>query len=126
MSGPIAIFLFEYSGRAAKPWAEAGIECWCVDIQHSIRKERVEGLVHFVWGDARSWCPPRGRKIIFVGASPPCTDVTVAGARDWRRKGHYLLTDALELFTAAEVTASWSGAPYYIEANCPDQFRRAA
>lgn len=110
-----AIFLCDLTGNMARPWAEAGYDCWCVDIQHSIRRDRQDGRIRYVWGDVRSWCPPAGLDIVFVAAFPPCTDVSGSGARDWRRKGHYRLTDALELFTACEVAANWSGAPYCIE-----------
>jgi len=30
-----AIFLFDYTGIMAKPWLDAGYECWCFDGQHS-------------------------------------------------------------------------------------------
>ena len=110
-----AIFLYSKTANAAMPWAEAGVECWCVDIQHSIRKDRRDGLVNFVWGDARSWRPPRGRKIVFVASYSPCTDVTVADARDFEKKGGIMLRDAIEMFEAGRQCAAWSGAPYYCE-----------
>lgn len=115
MSAPIAIFLCDKTGIAAQPWADAGIECWCVDIQHSIRRDRTEGLIHFVWGDVRSWRPPEGRQIVFVGVMTPCTHVAVSGARDFARKGGYMLRDALEMFEAGRQVAAWSGAPYFAE-----------
>lgn len=112
-----AIFLCDRSGVAARPWAEAGAECWCVDVQHSIRRNRSEavgtGVIHFVWGDVRSWCPPR--QPTFLMAFPPCTDVSVSGARDFKTKGLRKLTDALDLFNACQQAAAWSGAPYAIE-----------
>ncbi|MDN8612742.1 hypothetical protein [Variovorax ginsengisoli] len=112
---PIAIFLCDESGIMAQPWAEAGVECYCVDMSHSIRRERVEGLIHYVWGDCRTWRPPEGRRIVFVAAFPPCTHVTGAGARDFVIKGGMMLRDALETFEACRTVASWSGAPYLIE-----------
>lgn len=112
---PIAVFLFDLTGRAALPWARAGIECYCVDIQHSIRRERIEGLVHFVWGDARTWRPPEGRRVVFVASMSPCTDIAVSGARDFATKGGGFLRDAIELFDAGRHAAAWSGAPYYCE-----------
>lgn len=112
---PIAIFLFDVTGIAARPWADAGIECYCVDIQHSIRRDRKEGLINFVWGDARSWRPPAGCRIVFVASMSPCTDVTGAGARDFAKKGGFMLRDALEMFEAGRQCAAWSGAPYYCE-----------
>lgn len=114
--GEAMISLCDLTGNMALPWAEAGYECWCVDIARKpARKETRVGNIHFVWGDARSWCPPEGLSIAFVAAFPPCTDVAGSGARDWQRKGHYLLSDALELWSACQTAAAWSGAPYMIE-----------
>lgn len=113
------VSLCDQTGNMARPWAAAGYECWCVDIEHSIRRDRDErvgcGVIHFVWGDVRSWCPPAGLGIAFVAAFPPCTHLSGSGARDWKKKGHFLLTDALELWGACQMAASWSGAPYMIE-----------
>ena len=114
---PAVISLCDKTGIMVKPWAETGCECWCIDIQHSIRKPRVEGLIHYVWGDVRTWCPPQdlARRLVVVFAFPPCTHVTVADARDFRTKGTAMLRDSLELFAACEHAAKWSGLPYMIE-----------
>lgn len=111
----IAIFLCDYTGNAARPWAEAGYQCYCVDIQHSIRRDRVEGNIHYVWGDCRSWRPPEGKRIVFVGAFPFCTNDAVSGARDFVKKGGMMLRDSLECFESCRMAAAWSGAPYYVE-----------
>jgi hypothetical protein len=116
-AAPVAIFLCDKTGIAAEPWAAAGVECYCVDIQHSIRKDRREGNINFVWGDVRSWMPPphvRGR-IVFGAGFPPCFDVTLADARDFQKKGIHRLTDALEIFVACERAFAWAGAPYFLE-----------
>lgn len=110
-----AIFLCDLTGNMARPWADAGYECWCVDIGHSIRRERVEGRIHFVWGDVRTWAPPAGLDIAFVAAFPPCTHVAGSGARDFATKGGQMLRDALETFEACRTAAAWSGAPYMVE-----------
>jgi hypothetical protein len=110
-----AIFLCDLTGNMARPWAEAGYECWCVDVEHSIRRERVEGRIHFVWGDVRTWTPPAGTDVAFVAAFPPCTHVAGSGARDFATKGGQMLRDALETFEACRTAAAWSGAPYMIE-----------
>jgi hypothetical protein len=112
---PIAVFLCDKTGNMARPWAEAGIKCYCVDVQHSIRKTRIEGNLHFVWGDVRSWFPPEGETVIFLAAFPPCTHVAVSGARDFETKGPHMLRDALELFDACRQSGAWSGAPYVLE-----------
>lgn len=107
--------LCDISGIMAEPWAEAGLDCYCVDIQHSIRKDRVvevgAGRIHFVWGDVRTWRPPAGSTVIFGAAFTPCTHVAVSGARDFGKKGGYMLRDALEMFEAARQCLAWSGAP---------------
>lgn len=110
-----AIFLCDLTGNMAKPWAEAGTECWCVDVQHMIRAPRKEGRINFVWGDARTWTPPQGTRPVFVAAFPPCTDVAGSGARDFATKRGCLLRDALEIFEACRQAAEWSRAPYMIE-----------
>lgn len=111
------VSLCDRTGVGVRPWAEAGWDCWCVDVQHSIRREREErvgaGVIHFVWGDARSWCPPC--RPAFLMAWPPCTDVAVSGARDFKAKGLRKLTDALDLFNACQQAAAWAGVPYFIE-----------
>lgn len=115
MTAPIAVFLYDRTGIAARPWADAGIECFCVDIQHKVRSDRTDGLIRYVWGDARSWRPPAGRRIVFVGSMSPCTHVARSGGRDFEKKGGILLRDAIELFEAGRQCAAWSGAPYFCE-----------
>jgi len=114
-----AAFLCDLTGIMAEPWAEVGIECWCVDIQHSIRRDRQEkrgrGVINFVWGDVRSWRPPEGRRWVFAAAFTPCTHVSGSGARDFAKKGGYQLRDALEMFEAGRQVCAWSGAPYCCE-----------
>lgn len=110
-----ALFLYDLTGNMAKPWAEAGIECWCVDTQHSIRNDRKEGNVRYVWGDARSFRRPEGRRFVFAASFSPCTDVTNADARDFERKGGIMLRDAIEQFEAGRQICSWTGAPYLCE-----------
>lgn len=112
---PAAFFLCDLTGNMAQPWAEAGIDCFCVDIQHSIRRDRVEGNIHFVWGDVRTWRPPEGYYPIFGAAFTPCTHIAVSGARDFSKKGGHMLRDALEMFEAGRQALAWSGAPYCCE-----------
>lgn len=69
MTRPIMISMFDYSGIMAEPWAESGIECYCVDTQHRMCSEKVKGNIHFVYGDARSWTLRPGKctgvKVLF-------------------------------------------------------------
>lgn len=116
MSLGTVIFLCDLTGNAAKPWAEAGYDCYCVDIQHSIRRDRIAqigaGTISFVWGDVRSWHPPRGVRPIFGASFTDCTHVAGSGARDWPKKRGYMLRDSLEHFEAARQCFEWAGIPY--------------
>lgn len=119
MKPDIVIGLCVRSGTPLRDWAEAGYQCYAVDIQHSPRRLQTEsvgtGSIHYIYGDVRSWLPPDGCRIAALFAHPPCTHVAVSGARDFKRKGPALLADALSTFAACEVAARYSGAPYYIE-----------
>jgi hypothetical protein len=109
------ISLCDRTGNMVKPWADAGYECWCVDIQHSIRKLRRDGNINFVWGDIRTFRRPTDKPIAFVVIQTPCTDVAGSGARDFATKGGHRLRDALEMFEAGRQIGEWSGAPYMQE-----------
>jgi len=109
----IVLSLCDLTGNMVKPWADAGHQCVCVDLQHSIRKSKQVGNIKYVWGDIRSWFPDERPAIIF--AFPPCTDLSVSGARDFQTKRGYRLSDALELFDACQMVAEYSGCPYIIE-----------
>lgn len=116
MSEPdIVISLFDRTGNMVRDWADAGYECWCVDTQHSIRRERIDGNIHYVWGDARSWHPPENRNLAILFAFFPCTHVARSGARDFETKGLALLQDSIELFNAARQAGRWARCPYMIE-----------
>jgi hypothetical protein len=128
----VMISMCDKSGIMARPWAEAGYICICVDIQHSIRatrkrKWKVEhfeggGQIHYMYGDARSWKPRDFDKdffkryyIAFFAGFSVCTNLAGSGAQDWELKGIAMLTDGLMLFNACEQLADWSGAPYCLE-----------
>lgn len=121
MNKDVVISLCDRTGNMVKPWAEAGFECWCVDTQHSIRRDRTEdvgaGKIHFVWGDVRSWRLPvfaRGRVAIGFGFTP-CTHLSSSGARDHKKKCGWLLADAVQLFDSVEVAFTFGGFPYMME-----------
>lgn len=109
---PIVVSLCDLTGTMVQPWAQH-FDCYCVDTQHPMRRDRVEGRVRYVWGDARSWMPPA--PVAFLAAFPPCTHLSRSGAQDWPKKGLPLLADSLLLFNACHQAAQWSGAPYCIE-----------
>lgn len=122
----IAIFLCDLTGVMAKPWAEAGYTCYCVDLQHKVRSDKTVqyglGQIIYTYGDARYWCPPQNSKIIFVASFPVCTNMSGSGAQDFSntkgrtpKKGIPQLMDGLMLFNSCMQVASWSGAPFCTE-----------
>ena len=115
----VVISMCDRTGNMVRPWANAGWECWCVDLQHSIRTPRVvqigAGLIRYVWGDARSWYPPSHVRPGILFAFPPCTHLAVSGARDFTMKAGWMLADALQVFDSCQAAAVWAGCPYMIE-----------
>jgi len=110
----IVISLFDYTTNMVKPWADAGYECWCVDVQHDEGVFKTPFGIVNVGADVKTWMPPN-KPVAAVFAFPPCTDVAVSGAKHFKNKGLSALINSLELFEAAVRIAEWSGAPYMIE-----------
>lgn len=106
----------DLTGNMVRPWAEAGYHCLCLDVQHSIRADRVErigaGTITYRWADVRSWEPTRSR-IAF--AFPPCTDLAGSGARDFATKGLRRFIDALEVVEACRQLCVFSGGAWMLE-----------
>lgn len=93
MSAPVIVSLFDLTGEAVRPWAEAGHECLCFDLQHPRpRSERVgHGWIHFwPWdattgiADIAEFCADRSVRGVFCWA--PCTDLAGLGAQHWGKK----------------------------------------
>jgi hypothetical protein len=84
---PIVVSLCDKTGNMVKEWAEAGFTCYCVDLQHSVRKDVVKqvgtGKVIYTYGDARSWTPPAGTYVVFFASFPVCTNMAGSGAQDY-------------------------------------------
>lgn len=104
---------FDRTTIMAQPWAAAGYECHCVDSQHP-EGRTLDGGIQKVGCDIHDWLPPRG-EIAFAAFFPPCTHVSVSGARWFRDKGLGKLVEALTLFDRAVKLAEWCGCPYLIE-----------
>jgi hypothetical protein len=107
----IYLGLYEKSGIMARPWAEAGYRCICVDIDGT---PGIRDGVEYVRADIRDYTPPNG-VYSFVAAFPPCTHLAGSGARWWKSKGFASLAEAAVLFSKAEQICEWAGCPYFIE-----------
>ena len=111
----IALFCFDYTGIMARPWAEAGFQCYCVDIRHP-KGATVKDKITFIGADMLEWEPSFDAKnVAFQAYFPPCTDLAVSGARWFKEKGLGALIHALKLFNAAIGMAASIPAPYLIE-----------
>lgn len=118
----IAIFLFTVNTTTAKPWLDAGYECWLVDIQHPAAYEtagitEASDKLRLVHADLSApWlCPVDRDRIAFVMAFPPCDHLAVSGARWFKGKGLRRLAKSVDMFATAAEFCEWSGAPYLIE-----------
>lgn len=113
----IVLSLFDYTTNMVKPWAEAGYQCYCIDIQHP-KGETKEGNIIKVGADVRdvfSWLPKEIDKIAIAFAFPPCTHLAVSGARWMKKKGLKALNEAIELFDTTVKLFEWLKVPYMIE-----------
>jgi len=109
----IVVSCFDHSTNMVKPWAEAGYTCYCVDIQHPLGENK-EGNIIKVGADIKTWMPPEG-EIAFASFFPPCTHLAVSGARWFKGKGLFALSESIEMFAHAVRLAELMGAPYMIE-----------
>ena len=116
----VVISLFDYTGNMVRPWAEAGYECRCYDIQHPVEGKRNEtfrsgGVIAYYHADLMNAVAIDLDNIAFVAAFPPCTDLSVSGAKHFKNKGLRRLADAIHMFASAVDMAEASGAPWMIE-----------
>ena len=89
-----AVFLYDYTGIMAKPWLDAGYECWCFDGQHKPGAIRDGNHIKVgMWFDAYNTTNAVkeikqivGNDVCFVFGFPECTDMAVSGAAHFARK----------------------------------------
>ena len=124
MTKGIVISLYDFTGEALKPWAEAGYTCYAFDIQHPV-EGRTEGNIHYQHADLHDFDTHKklfmefsGRNVVFGMAFPVCTDMAVSGAAWFKFKAE---RDP-DFQTKAVNYAMWCadffedlGVPYFIE-----------
>ena len=95
-----AIFLFDYTGIMAKPWADAGYLCYCFDGQHpgGVTKSDHPNILNVgMWFnneitgdesylDVGKIINTTGNDVDIVIGFPECTDLAVSGAAHFERK----------------------------------------
>lgn len=108
----IVLSLCDRTGNIVRPWAEAGYQCVCVDLQHA--GTRSDGNITFVGADVTDYLPPRAEyRIAF--AFPPCTDLANSGNRWKADKGLARLSKAIGIVSACRRLLEWTGAPHMLE-----------
>jgi hypothetical protein len=119
---PVVISIYDESGNMLRPWAEAGFDCYCLDIVNVGHSERVgKGWLHFVKADVLD---PEVRaniialKPVFIAGFPPCTDLAGLGAKHWagklERNPNYVV-EAMALVYFVRDVADELGVPYFAE-----------
>ena len=129
------ISLYDFTGEALRPWAEAGYQCFAYDIQHKpspMGKMQPSDVNSFVGGGnifyihADLYDPETSLKIIarhnnkvtFLSAFPPCTDLAVSGAVWWKKKGEAnpdFQTEAASHVERCSMVGDAFDCSYYIE-----------
>jgi hypothetical protein len=97
MTKGIVLSLYDFTGEALKPWAEAGYHCFAFDIQHDANGygESFEGggMIEYIGLDL--WHSDNitvlqemfsQENVVFGMAFPVCTDLAVSGAAHFERK----------------------------------------
>lgn len=124
----VVISLYDYTGEALRPWAEAGYTCYAYDIQHdnSLRWDFVGGgSVTFLHADLHQYSTLRairgeilGQDVAFAMAFPVCTDMAVSGAAHFAKK----FEADPDFQIKASTYAKWCGelfddigCPYFVE-----------
>ena len=85
------ISLYDFTGEAVRPWAEAGYQCYCYDIQHDYDGpypiEYVGlGEIHYLYADLHDkdqlndiYNEHGHETVDFLMAFPVCTDLAICG-----------------------------------------------
>jgi hypothetical protein len=124
---PVVLSLYDLTGKFVEPWARAGYECYCVDIQHPKGETHVNcddvivDNITWVGADLRDWIPSRDiiDRVCFVASFSPCDDAAVSGARwfkdESRNKGLVALARSIELFAIGRDWIKWFAKPGFCE-----------
>jgi hypothetical protein len=98
MTKGIVISLYDFTGEALKPWAEAGYSCYAYDIQHPDNEPRGVtyeggGCITYLHADLHDHNTLNAihsefadKPVVFGMAFPVCTDMAVSGAAHFKRK----------------------------------------
>lgn len=128
MKRRVVLSLYDYTGEAVRPWADAGYECHCYDIQHTgdaVETYPSGGIIRYLNADLHDKqtlvdlsSRYLNEDVAFGMGFPVCTDLAVSGAAHFAKKA---AADP-EFQTKAASYAVWCaelfdalGCPYFIE-----------
>ena len=124
MSKGIVLSLYDFTGEALKPWAEAGYTCYAFDIQHP-KEGRVDHGICYQHADLQDQDTLNAiqsefgdKPVVFGMAFPVCTDMAVSGAAHFKRKAEvnpFFQADAVGHATAVARMFNGMAIPYFIE-----------
>lgn len=129
-AGKYVISLYDYTGEALKPWAEAGYICYAFDIQHDAEKICIDnfeggGLIRYVNADLHDQSTLNRiavnfqfESVVFGMAFPVCTDLAVSGAPHFKAKAKRdpeFQTKAASYAMMCSQFFNELGVPYFIE-----------
>tara|TARA_R110000868_G_scaffold409956_1_gene696680 strand:+ start:424 stop:1137 length:714 start_codon:yes stop_codon:yes gene_type:complete len=124
MSKGIVLSLYDFTGEALKPWAEAGYTCYAFDIQHP-KEGRVDHGICYQNADLQDQDTLNAiqsefgdKPVVFGMAFPVCTDMAVSGAAHFKRKAEvnpFFQADAVGHATAVARMFNGMAIPYFIE-----------
>lgn len=107
------VSLCDRTGNMVRPWVEAGFTAVTVDLQTAPREP---GRFH-VAADVRALTDDFAKQFspVAVFAFPPCTSLSVSGARWFKDKGLSALVDALGLVEKCRSICEASGGRWMLE-----------
>ena len=132
MTKGIVLSLYDFTGEALKPWADAGYECYAFDIQHDwyestkvYSQKHIDGSIEYIHADLHDQSTLNAiqsefgdQPVVFGMAFPVCTDMAVSGAAHFKRKAQvnpFFQADAVGHATAVARMFNGMAIPYFIE-----------
>ena len=132
MSKGIVISLYDFTGEALRPWADAGYECYAFDIQHDwyestkvYSQKHIDGSIEYRHADLHDFNTHKDlfmefsrQKVVFGMAFPVCTDMAVSGAAHFKAKAERdpdFQTKAVNYAVDCAMLFEDLGVPYFIE-----------
>jgi len=126
------ISLYDFTGEAVKPWADAGYDCYCYDIQHRYWQKEHSNATKIVGNGSITYLKAdlhnvevlneiyedHQGEVAFLCSFPVCTDMAVSGSR-WfsvkRAKCERFQEIAANYAIMCAELGERFGCPYYVE-----------